>query len=135
MPAKTWKAIERKVASFFGCKRTPLSGGNSGGTRSDSLHDLLFIETKYRKVHSAVRLWHKTALLALKENKIPVVALSEKGKRGFWLVVHAYDLQAVANQRLVAMKKARAESTDICDGHKGDCSGDCDNCEHHHKEE
>lgn len=128
---KTWKAIERKVASFFGSKRTPLSGGNSGHTRSDSLHDRLFIETKYRKKHSAVQLWRKTAALAHIEGKIPVVALAEKGSRGFWLVIHSEDLRAVASQRLVALMRAKRDSENICDGHKGDCSGDCDNCEYH----
>jgi hypothetical protein len=128
---KTWKAIERKVASFFGSKRTPLSGGNSGHSRSDSLHPVLFIETKYRKKHSAVQLWRKTAVLADLESKKPVVALAEKGSRGFWLVVHSSDLMAVANQRLLAMRKAELHGTEICDGDKGECSGDCDNCEHH----
>ena len=131
MISKTWKAVERKVASYFFSRRTPLSGGNSGGTRSDSLHDTLFIETKYRVKHSAVQLWHKTAKLAGKEGKIPVVALCEKGKRGFWLVIHASDLIAVANQRLVALTKARAGGTDICDGNKGECGGDCEVCENH----
>ena len=127
---KTWKAVERKVASFFGAKRTPLSGGNSGHTRSDTLHDILFVETKYRKVHSAVQLWRKTEKLAYKENKIPVVALAEKGARGFWLLVHAGDLTAVANQRTVAVKVSNGD--ELCDAHKGNCSGDCENCEHKH---
>ena len=131
MISKTWKAIERKVASYFFSKRTPLSGGNSGHTRSDSLHSTLFIETKYRIKHSAVQLWHKTAVLAKKEDKIPVVALCEKGKRGFWLVIHASDLIFVANERLVALTKARADGTDICDGNKGECGGDCEVCENH----
>lgn len=124
----TWKAAERKVGSFFGVRRTPLSGSNSGGTRSDTLHELLFVETKYRKVHSAVQLWLKTEKLAYKEGKIPVVALVEKGQRGFWLLVHAGDLTAVANQRIVAVKESNGD--EICAGHKGECSGDCDTCEH-----
>ena len=131
MVPKTWKKIEQKVASFFGSKRTPLSGGNSGHTRSDSLHPVLYIETKYRVVHSAVRLWRTTATLADLEEKIPVVALAEKGSRGFWLVIHSEDLQDVANQRSVAELMAKQLDTEICDGHKGECGGDCDNCEHH----
>lgn len=95
----TWKNIERKIAAFFGTRRTPLSGGNSGHTRSDTLHDMLFVEAKYRKTHSAVALWRDTAELAKKENKIPVVCLSEKGKKGFWVVCHSSDLTAIANQR------------------------------------
>lgn len=98
----TWKKIERKIATFFGSERTPLSGGNSKITRSDSLHELLFIETKYRVNHSAVTLWRSTKELADNENKIPVVCLSEKGKQGFWVVCHSGDLTSIANQRLLA---------------------------------
>ena len=103
----TWKNIERKVARFFGSERTALSGGNSKITRSDSLHDTLFIETKYRVKHSAVTLWRSTKELADKENKIPVVCLSEKGKQGFWILCHSGDLTAIANQRTVAKKGER----------------------------
>lgn len=102
MAKQTWKAIERKIADFFGTVRTPLSGGNSRHTRSDTLHESLFVEAKYRKTHSAVTLWRETAEYAKRENKIPVVCLSEKGKKGFWVVVHSDDLTAVANQRLIS---------------------------------
>ena len=104
---KTWKSVERKVAAFFGTKRTPLSGGNSGHTRSDTLHQALFIETKYRVKHSAVQLWRKTEELARKENKIPVVALVEKGARGYWFLVHASDLLSVADERTLAIREAQ----------------------------
>lgn len=100
----TWKNIERKIAEFFGTRRTPLSGSNSGHTRSDTLHELLFVEAKYRVKHSAVTLWRDTAELAKKENKIPVVCLSEKRKKGFWVVCHSSDLTAIANQRMEAKK-------------------------------
>ncbi len=105
MASKTWKNIERKIARFFGAERNPLSGGNGKHGRSDSLHPVLFVETKYRQVHSAVTLWRDTAGKAKKEGKIPVVCLSEKGKQGFWVMCHSEDLTAVANQRT----KARIE--------------------------
>jgi len=105
-----WKNIERKIANFFGSERTPLSGGNSKITRSDSLHDTLFIESKYRKTHSAVSLWRKTKEMADKEGKIPVVALCEKGKPGFFLVIWSNDLQAVSNMRAVARIRGDYES-------------------------
>ena len=105
MSSKTWKNIERRIASYFGSERTPLSGGNSKITRSDSLHDLLFIETKYRVSHSAVTLWRSTKEMADVENKIPVVCLSEKGKQGFWIVCHSSDLTSIANQRVLATKR------------------------------
>ena len=43
MADKTWKARERQVARFFNTNRTPLSGGSSRHTRSDSLHKDLFV--------------------------------------------------------------------------------------------
>lgn len=95
--SSTWKAVERRVADYFGTKRTPLSGGNSGHTRSDTLHPKLFVESKLRERHSAVTLWHDTAKLAKLEQKIPVVCLSEKNRPGFWIVVHSGDLQSVAH--------------------------------------
>ncbi len=103
MPKPTWKSVERRIAAFFGAKRTPLSGGNSGHTRSDTLHAKLFVEAKYRKKFSAVTLWDDTAELARKEGKTPVVCLAEKGRPGFWVMCHSDDLLAVA------VEAARAE--------------------------
>jgi len=94
----TWKKRERKIAGMFGATRTPLSGGASGHTRSDSLHPRLFIEAKLRVKHSAVTLYDSTAELAKLENKIPVVALTEKGRKGFFILVHCDDLQKVASE-------------------------------------
>ena len=87
----TWKQGERRVARFFGSERTPLSGGNSGHTRSDTLHPRLFIETKMRKVHAVRTLHDETKELAKKEGKIPVVALIDKNRPGFLLCVHSDD--------------------------------------------
>lgn len=97
-----WKEVERRVAGFFGARRNPLSGGNSGHTRSDSLHGALFIETKYRKRWEVLGIWRFARDCARQENKIPLVCLAEKGKPGFWILVHSNDLTAVANQRLIA---------------------------------
>jgi len=90
-PTKTWKNKERKVAEFFEGERTPLSGGNGKITRADVIHDKYFIECKYRKNHSVVSLWDKTKALADTERKTPIVALCEKGRQGFWLLVHNED--------------------------------------------
>lgn len=92
MADKTWKQAERRIAAYFGTERTPLSGGNGKQTRSDTLHETLFIEAKHRKKHSAVSLWDDTKKLALKEKKTPVVCLCEKGRPGFWIVVWSEDL-------------------------------------------
>jgi hypothetical protein len=45
---RTIKASEARVAEFFNTYRTPLSGINSRHTHSDTLHQSLYIETKYR---------------------------------------------------------------------------------------
>ncbi len=92
----TWKARERQVAEFFGTTRTPLSGGNSGHTRSDTLHERLFVEQKLRAKHAVISLWDETKELAKKEGKVPVVTLAEKGRPGFWIMVHAADFEDVA---------------------------------------
>jgi len=94
----TWKARERKIAASFGSVRTPLSGGNSGGTRSDTQHPRLFVEAKRRVKHSAVTLWEQTEEMAKVEGKTPVVALAEKNRRGFWVLVHVEDLKMVAQE-------------------------------------
>ena len=93
------------MGRYFGSDRTPLSGGNGGVTRSDTLHDTLFIEHKHHKKHSVISLYDETKEMALKEEKIPVVTLSEKGRPGFYIVVHSDDLTAVANQRLKTKKE------------------------------
>jgi len=101
-PTHTWKQRERNVGIFFGLpsgrSRTPLSGGNSGGTRSDTLHPELFIEHKHRKRHACISLWEKVRDLARKEEKIPVVTLSTHGKPGFYILCHSSDLTAIAKR-------------------------------------
>ncbi len=98
MADKAWKARERSIAEAFKTERTPLSGGNGKQTRSDTLHPRLFIESKLRVRHTAVSLWDDTAELAKKEKKIPVVALCEKGRPGFFILVHSSDLVQVASE-------------------------------------
>ena len=89
---RTWKQRESNVANFFHGIRTPLSGGNSKITRSDVIHDELFIECKLKKKHAVISLWDETKKLAEKEGKTPVVALCEKERPGFWVMVHSSDL-------------------------------------------
>ena len=84
---KSWKALERKVAKSMGTERTPLSGGNSKQTRSDTLHEKYFIEVKHRKRMAVLLLYRQTLELARKENKIPVLCIKEKGKHGELAVI------------------------------------------------
>ena len=92
---RTWKQRESDVAKYFKGERTPLSGGNSKITRADVIHDKLFIECKLKKKHTVVTLWDDTAKLAKIEGKIPVVALCEKNRPGFGVMVHSTDLEKI----------------------------------------
>lgn len=137
-----------RVAKFFGTHRTPLSGGASRHTRSDTLHDRLFIEVKSgldwkpvwniyegtgqdtaviddseagwmlvthsykweqvrqlplkdafclpgRKNHvkrkrcKLAGLFLATEGMAIDEKKVPMVALCQRGRKGFVIVVHS----------------------------------------------
>lgn len=93
---------------MFSTTRTPLSGGNSRHTRSDSLEPFLFIEAKYRQKHSVLTLFRETKKLAAKEKapdgkaKIPVVALAEKNQKGVYFLLHSDDLfQIISRTKLV----------------------------------
>ena len=93
----SWKHLERVVAEFFGTKRVPLSGSNSGhGTNSDSLHDKLYIECKLRGKISLWALFEDTERKAKQENKIPIVAIKQKGSRGYLLVMRPLDVKKIA---------------------------------------
>lgn len=93
----TWKAFERRVATFFGCCRAVLSGssGRDDATCSDSTHPTLFLECKLRERHTTRTLHDKTRELARKERKTPVLALADKSRPGFLLVVHSDDWRQV----------------------------------------
>ena len=99
MPDKAWKKRERDVAGFFDGKRTALSGVNGKITRADVMHDKLFIECKLRAKHTVVSLWDDTAKLAKEEEKTPVIALCEKNRPGFWVMVHSSDLYKLTNKK------------------------------------
>jgi hypothetical protein len=48
-----------------------------------------------KKKHAVLSLWDDTKKLADAENKTPVIALCQKNRKGFWIVVHEDDLQKV----------------------------------------
>lgn len=98
MSDKAWKKRERDGAKAFGAKRTIGSGslGREDRTCSDSTHETLFIETKLRANHAAVSLWDKTAKLAKKEKKTPVILLAEKNRPGLWILARLEDIPEIA---------------------------------------
>lgn len=95
-----WKSFERTVANYFGTRRVPLSGSNSGhGTNSDSLHPKLYIECKVRSKFSLWQLFVDTEKKAKIEGKIPIVAVKQKGEKGYLLVMRPEDLPAISALR------------------------------------
>lgn len=93
MPDKSWKAFERRVSSLFGTIRNPLSGINSTITGSDTQHKDLFVECKLRAKCAANSLFQETKPKAVKESKLPVLALQKKNAQGFLVCVHSEDLK------------------------------------------
>jgi len=95
---RTWQLAESRIAAFFGCRRAVFSG--SAGrpdqlTQSDSTHERLFVESKYRETHAARTLHDATRELARKESKVPVVCLVDKGRPGWLICVHSDDFERV----------------------------------------
>ena len=96
----SWKSFERLVANFFHTKRVPLSGSNSGhNTNSDSLHPKLYIECEVRNKFSLWQLFLDTEQKAKVEKKLPVVAIKQKGEKGYLLVIRPEDLEKIAEIR------------------------------------
>ena len=93
-PKTTWKTMERTVARKFGTTRTPLSGGNSKMTRSDTLHPNLFIECKYRaKLPSYINELRIVKQRAEAESKIAMMVFKEKGQMGEFVLLELDDLK------------------------------------------
>lgn len=86
---KSWKKLEQKIARMRGTERTPLSGGSSRITRSDTLDPVFFIECKLRKNPSVWNLYEEVKKLAEKENKIPLLIVKKKGKRGELYIINS----------------------------------------------
>ena len=104
----TWKGFERTVAEFFGTKRVPLSGSNSGhNTNSDSLHPSLYIECKVRGKISLWSLFEDTENKAKVEKKLPIVAIKEKGKKGYLLLIRPENLVDIAEVKKSVNKHSK----------------------------
>ena len=58
-----------------------------------------------KKKHSVISLWDRTSRLAKDEGKIPVVALCQKYRKGFWIVVKDDDLGKL--QKIMEKDNAR----------------------------
>lgn len=96
-----WKNTEREVAKAFGSTRAPV-GNNI--TKADVFHDTCYIEVKKRKKFSLWSLFRDTEVKAIKENKLPVVAIKEKHKKGFLIICRPEHLKRIASEILNNMK-------------------------------
>lgn len=105
MNRNTWKQGERRIASEFGTYRTPLSGGNSKHTRSDTLHNKLFIEVKHRKEFPQSKLWEETVELSKKEKKIPLCVFLKKKNQNPMIMCQLSDIEKIAEEK----RKSRQE--------------------------
>jgi hypothetical protein len=103
MHRNTWKRGEERLASFFGSTRRPLSGGNDKRGRDDSLHPRLFIESKHGKQQMMWNLYLQTRKLAEEEGRTPVIGLHKSRYKGFLLVIHQSDLEAIFRERCRAL--------------------------------
>tara|TARA_R110002110_G_scaffold256801_1_gene472770 strand:+ start:263 stop:478 length:216 start_codon:yes stop_codon:yes gene_type:complete len=58
-----------------------------------------------KKKHAVLTLYDETKKLAKAENKIPVIALCQSRRKGFWIVVHEDDLDKINDIRQRDNKK------------------------------
>ena len=60
------------------------------------MHEDLYIECKVREKFSLWSLFDDTEKKAKNENKIPIVAIKQKGEKGFLLVIRPESLEKIA---------------------------------------
>jgi len=111
MADRTWKAVERRIAAFFGTRRNRCSGssGRSDESASDTVHPTLYIETKHGDLARFLNAEGRTMIdeglaNAKAEGKRFVAALHPKSGRGFWILVHSDDFLAVARETMARME-------------------------------
>ncbi len=66
-----------------------------------------------KKKHSVISLWDKTSKLAQDEGKIPIVALCQKHRKGFWVVIKDDDLDEVHKIMEEDNAKSRKEKISV----------------------
>ena len=89
------RAFERVVAKAFGTTRAPVCNNT---THSDTFSDRFYVEVKTRKKLGLWALYEDTKQKAEAEHKIPVVAMKEKGKKGFLIITNPEYICQIAEQ-------------------------------------
>lgn len=88
MADKRWKAVERRVAKVFGTRRRRGSGCDVETGSDDILHDSLHVEIKTSKrPYGVIKVYDHAAKKAKKENKTPVVIITESGSPRMFVVM------------------------------------------------
>lgn len=94
MSDKSWKKHERRIAKAFGTLRNSLSGRMSkAGTSSDTLHERFYIECKRRKTIAMLEWFAEIVPKAMKERKIPILALKSANHKDDYIVMRLRDLE------------------------------------------
>ena len=102
MSDKPWKRDERKVCRDFGCERHgPMQSlGDDDGT-----HPNIHIQVKRRKQHSIIKVWDEAKEFTSQTGKVPIVALTQHNRPGYWILVKNNDLLSVARQYKLAKRE------------------------------
>ena len=110
MSDKPWKRAERKGATLLGTTRTPLSGGSSRHTRSDTLHPVIYLEMKYRKSFAVVSQIRKEEVKAKKEGKVAVLGFQQRGLKTRYYLINE-KLMAILMEHLSTAEELRGNET------------------------
>ena len=110
MNRNTWKQGERRIAEMFGTIRTPLSGGNSRHTRSDTLHLDLFIEVKHSKKYPKEVLVTKTFKEAKSEAKTPLLVFLKLNSSEPLILCKLKDLKEISEKMTFKGSKENKEN-------------------------
>jgi len=79
-----------------------------------------------KKKHSVISLWDKTSKLAQDEGKIPIVALCQKHRKGFWIVVKDDDLGKIQKIMEEDNGKSRKEKISVYEEGQEGSQGVCE---------
>lgn len=93
MSDKPWKVAERNVARDLGGVRNRMSGAVDQLTAGDTVHPALYVEVKYAGRFAVSSLMREVRKAAKAENKLPVLALQEKGRKTRLYVVDKRDFE------------------------------------------
>jgi len=121
----TWKKNDIEVAKDHHMKRTAYSGGNSGGTRGDVVHPLLYIECKYSQkrlppieklMDDTIEKSSKEKIPDKKHSKIPIVVVTKgqgKGTPRKRFVIMRYDDYLTAMKEEFKFGLEEADTSDF----------------------